>query len=152
MAWFNPGDIISIVNYLYRFLYLGYITVWLLNEYKYLGRIDYSMLVGNENYALINELIIGNLLFGAIGIAISLLIVSSQKTWVYFIWTCTIGLAIAIATLYLDAAFTNRAAQAHVNSVLALFLWLLTGSLSTWRGIFKDLGTAIFNRKNKRKD
>jgi hypothetical protein len=91
------------VIHLYRCLYLGYATIWLLNEYKYLGRIDYATPVGNGNYALnyalINELIIGNLLFGAIGIAISLLIGSSQKTWLYFIYTCTIGLAIAIATL-----------------------------------------------------
>jgi hypothetical protein len=140
------------VNHLYRFLYLGYTTVWLLNEYKYLARIDYSKAIGNTNYALINELIIGNLLFGAIGIAMSLLIGSSQKNWVYFIYTCASGLTIAIATLYLDAAFTNRAAQANINSVLALFAWLLTTSLSTWRGIFNDLAVAISNRQNKRDD
>jgi hypothetical protein len=140
------------VNHLYRFLYLGYITIWLLNEYKYVGRIDYSMPVGNGNYALINELIVGNLLFGAIGIAISLLIVSSQKTWIYFICTCAIGVTIEIAILYLDSAVTSNTAQAHVNSVYALFAWLLPISLATWRGIFKDLGAAIFNKKNKRID
>jgi hypothetical protein len=140
------------VNHLYRFLYLGYITVWLLNESKYLGRIDYTMPVGNGNYALINELIIGNVLFGSIGIALSLLIGSSQKNWLYFIYTCTIGLAIAIATLYLDSSVTSNTAQAHMNSVYALFVWLLPISLSAWRGIFKDLGAAIFKYKNKRND
>jgi hypothetical protein len=140
------------VNYLYRFLYLGYITVWLLNEYKYVGRIDYSMPVGNSNYALINELIIGNLLFGAIGIAISLLIVSSQKTWLYFICTCAIGMAIEIVILYLDSVVTSNTAQAHMNSVYALFVWLLPISLATWRGIFQDLVAAIVKRKHKRDD
>jgi hypothetical protein len=144
------------VIHLYRCLYLGYATIWLLNEYKYLGRIDYATPVGNGNYALnyalINELIIGNLLFGAIGIAISLLIGSSQKTWLYFIYTCTIGLAIAIATLYLDSSVTSNAAQAHMNSVFAVFAWLLPLSLAAWRGIFKDLGAAIFKHKQKRDD
>ncbi len=140
------------MNYLYRFLYLGYITIWLLNESKYLGRIDYAMPIGNGNYALINELIVGNLLFGSIGIAISLLIVSSQKNWLYFICTCAIGLAIAIATVYLDASVTSNTAQAQMNSVFALFGWLLPISLSAWRGIFKDLGAAIFNRRNKHDD
>jgi hypothetical protein len=138
------------VNYLYRFLYLGYLTVWLLNESKYLGRIDYAMPVGNENYVLINELIVGNLLFGAIGIALSLLILSSQKTWLYFICTCAIGVAIAIATVCLDASVTSNTAQAQMNSVLALFAWLLTASLFAWRGIFQDLGAAIVKRKHKR--
>lgn len=142
--------------HLYRCLYLGYTTIWLLNEYKYLGRIDYATPVGNGNYALnyalINELIIGNLLFGAIGIAISLLIGVSQKTWRYFICTCTIGLAIAIATLYLDSLVTSNAAQAHMNSVFAVFAWLLPSALSAWRGIFRDVGVAIFKRKHQRKD
>ena len=140
------------MNYLYRFLYLGYITIWLLNEYKYVGRIDYSMPIGNGNYALINELIIGNLLFGAIGVTLSLLIVSSQKNWLYFICTCATGVAIEIAILYLDSAVTSNTAQAHMNSVYALFAWLLPISLATWRGIFKDLVAAIVKRKHKRDD
>jgi hypothetical protein len=140
------------VNHLYRFVYLGYVTIWLLNEYQYLDRIDYMTLIGNGNYAIINELIIGNLLFGSIGIMISLLIMSSQKTRLYFICTCAIGLAIAIATLYLDSSVTGNAGQAHMNSVLAVFAWLLSISISTWRGIIKDLGTAIFKSKHKHKD
>jgi hypothetical protein len=137
------------VNSPYRFVYIGYVIVWLLNEYKYIDLIDYKMTVGNGNYALINELIIGNFLFGSIGIIISLLIMSSKKTNMYFICTCAIGLAIAAGTLYLDSSVTGNAAQAHMSSVFALFTWLLPISMFAWRGIFKDLGAAVFRRKKK---
>jgi hypothetical protein len=140
------------MNHLYRFLYLGYVTVWLLNECKYLGRIDYTTIVGNGNYALINELIIGNFLFGAVGMMISLLIMSSQKTGVYLIFTCSIGLAVAAGTLYLDSSVTGNAGQAHMESTLAFFAWLMPLVILSWSGILKDLGAAIFNHKNKRDD
>uniref|UniRef100_UPI00286D2747 hypothetical protein n=1 Tax=Chamaesiphon sp. OTE_8_metabat_110 TaxID=2964696 RepID=UPI00286D2747 len=65
---------------IHRYFYLIYVTIWLLNEYKYLHHIDYNAIVGKENYQLINELIIGNFLFGAIVLMISLLILSSRKT------------------------------------------------------------------------
>ena len=67
---------------IHRYLYILYVTIWLLNEYKYLHRIDYNALVGQENYLLINELIIGNFLFGAIGLMISLLISSSLNLFI----------------------------------------------------------------------
>jgi hypothetical protein len=133
---------------IYRYFYLVYVTIWLLNQYKYLARIDYTALVGNKNYVLINELIVGNFLFGAIGLMISVLILSSQKTGVYFIFTCAIGLTIAAVTLYLDASVTVNAGQAHLNSVLALFVWLIPVVIAGWSGIFRDLGAAI----NKKRD
>jgi hypothetical protein len=136
------------VNHLYRFVYLAYITIWLLNEFKYLSRIDYTSIVGKGNYALIHELIIGNLLFGAVGLVISLLIGSSQKTNIYFICTCALGLGIAAGTLYLDSSVTGNG-QAHMDSVLALFAWLIPLVGFGWRGIIKDLGAAIF-RQNKK--
>ena len=128
---------------IHRYLYILYVTIWLLNEYKYLHRIDYNALVGQENYLLINELIIGNFLFGAIGLMISLLIGSSRTTGIYFIFTCSIGLAVAAATLSLDATVTVNAAQAHLNSVVALFVWLIPIVIAGWRGIIKDVGKAI---------
>ncbi|WP_309742727.1 hypothetical protein [Chamaesiphon sp. OTE_20_metabat_361] len=133
---------------IHRYLYLIYVTIWLLNEYKYFRRIDYNAIVGKENYQLINELIIGNFLFGAIGLTISLLILSSRKTGIYFIFTCAIGLAIAAATLYLDATVTANAAQAHLNSVMALFVWLMPIVIAGWQGIIKDVGAAI-NKSRK---
>lgn len=138
------------MNHLHRYFYLAYVVVWLLNEYKYLSQIDYTTAVGNGNYALIDELIIGNLLFGSIGTIVSLLLGVSNKTSIYFICNCTIGLAIAAGTLYLDSAVTANAGQAHLNSVFALFAWLLTISISTWRGIIKDLAAAIFKIGSKR--
>ncbi|WP_310486726.1 hypothetical protein [Chamaesiphon sp. VAR_69_metabat_338] len=140
------------MNHLYRFLYLGYVIIWLLNESKYLGRIDYTSIVGKGNYALIHELIIGNLLFGTIGLMISVLIGSSQKTNIYFICTCAIGLAVAAGTLYLDSSVTGNAGQAHMDSVLALFAWLLPWVGFGWRGIIKDLAAAIFKQHKKPKD
>ena len=133
---------------IYRYFYVGYVTTWLLNQFKYLARIDYSASVGKENYALINQLIVGNLLFGAIGLMISLLIQSSQKTGIYVVFTCAIGLVIAAVTLYLDASVTGNAAQAHLNSVLAVFTWLIPVVIAGWSGIIKDLGAAI----NKKRD
>jgi hypothetical protein len=135
---------------IYRYFYVGYVAIWLLNEYKYLHRIDYLALVGKGNYALINELIVGNLLFGTIGVMISLLIRSSQKTGIYFIFTCAIGLIIAAVTLYLDASFTVNAGQAHLNSVLAVFGWLIPLIIAGWSGIFKDLGKVITKQRKDR--
>jgi hypothetical protein len=135
---------------IYRYFYVGYVIIWLLNEYKYLRRIDYSALVGTGNYALINELIVGNILFGTIGLMISLLIRSSQKTGIYFIFTCAIGLIIAAVTLYLDASFTVNAGQAHLNSVLAVFGWLIPLIIAGWSGIFKDLGKVITKQRKDR--
>ncbi len=135
---------------IYRYFYIGYVIIWLLNEYKYFNRIDYSALVGKENYALINELIVGNLFFGTIGLMISVLIRSSQKTGIYFIFTCALGLIIAAVTLYLDASFTVNAGQAHLNSVLAVFGWLVPLAIAGWSGIFKDLGQAITKQRKDR--
>jgi hypothetical protein len=135
---------------IHRYFYLIYVTIWLLNEYKYLSHIDYNPIVGKENYLLINELIIGNFLFGAIGLMISLLILSSRKTGSYFMFTCSIGLAIAAGALYLDATVTANAAQAHPNSVIALVAWLIPIVIAGWRGIIKDLGRAINKQRKDR--
>jgi hypothetical protein len=151
MAWIRgAAKTRSSMKNIHRYLYILYVTIWLLNKYKYLHRIDFHAIVGQENYRLINELIIGNFLFGAIGLMISLLIGSSRRTGIYFIFTCSIGLTIAAATLYLDATVTANAAQAHLNSVIALFVWLIPIVIAGWRGIIKDLGKAIYqNRKDR---
>jgi hypothetical protein len=133
---------------IFRYLYFGYVAIWLLNEYKYLRRIEYTAIVGKGNYQLIDELIVGNFLFGAIGLMISVLAISSQKTGIYFIFTCSIGLAIAAGTLYLDATVTANAGQAHLNSALALFVWMIPVIIAGWRGIIKDIGKAI-NKNHK---
>jgi hypothetical protein len=135
---------------IHRYIYLFYITIWLLNKYKYLTRIDFSSLDRQGNYAIIDRLIIDNFLFGAFGIVISLLIMSQKRTGAYLIFTCAIGLTIAVGTIYLDAAFTRNGGQAHVNSVMAFFGWLIPIIIAGWRGIFKDLGTAIIKKRDDR--
>jgi hypothetical protein len=139
------------MNHIYRFLYLVYVTIWLLSEYKYFHQIEYSPLAVRKNFDLINELILGNFLFGSIGILISLLLMSYKKTGIYFIFTCAIGLAIAVGTLYLDSSVTGNAAQAHMNSVLALVVWMIPVVLSGWMGILKDLVAAINHKRDGRK-
>ena len=136
------------MNNIHRYLYLVYVTFWLVNECKYLVRIDFSSLDRQGNYALIDQLIFGNLLFGATGIVISLLIMSSKKTGAYLISTCALGLIIASGTLYLDASFTGNAGQAHMNSVLAFFGWIIPLIIAGWSGIFKDLGSAITKKRD----
>jgi hypothetical protein len=138
------------MNNIHRYLYLVYIAIWLLNERKYLDRIDYSAIDGRGNYGLINQLILGNFLFGSIGIIISLLIMSSKKTGAYFIFTCAIGLTIAAGTLYLDALVTGNAAQAHMNSVLALLAWMIPVVVAGWSGIIRDIGAAINKKRDDR--
>ncbi|AFY96386.1 hypothetical protein [Chamaesiphon minutus] len=135
---------------MHRYLYLVFVTLWLLNQYKYLTRIDFSSLDRQRNYALIDRLIIDNFLFGAFGIVISLLIISQKKTSAYLIFTCALGLAIAIGTIYLDASFTRNGGQAHLNSVMAFFGWMIPISIAGWSGIFKDLGAAIMRKRDDR--
>jgi hypothetical protein len=138
------------MNNIHRFFYLVYVIFWLLNEYKYLARIDFSAFDRQGNYELINQLILGNFLFGAIGTIISILILSAKKTGTYLIFTCAIGLTIAAVTIYLDASFTGNAGQAHMSSVLALFAWTIPLVLAGWKGILKDLGAAITKKRDDR--
>ncbi|PSB41098.1 hypothetical protein C7B77_27705 [Chamaesiphon polymorphus CCALA 037] len=138
------------MNNIHRYCYLLYITIWLVNKYKYLTRIDFSSLDRQGNYALVDRLIIDNILFGAIGILISLLIGSQKKTGTYLICTCAIGLTIAAVTIYLDASFTRNGGQAHVNSVIAFFGWMIPIVIAGWKEIFKDLGSAIIKKRDER--
>lgn len=138
------------MNNIYRYFYLVYVTFWLLNKHKYLARLDFSAFDRQGNYALVDRLIIDNFLFGAIGIVISLLIRSQKKTGAYLISTCAIGLIIAVVTIYLDASFTRNGGQAHVNSVMAFFGWLIPIIIAGWSGIFKDLGSVIIKKREDR--
>lgn len=138
------------MKHIYRYIYVFYVAIWVISQAKQLERIDYQGNGGNQNYEIINTLIFGNFLFGLIGLVFSLLILAIEKTNIYLIWTCAIGLAIAGGTLYLDATFTGNAAQAHMNSVLALFVWLAPVVICGWMGIVKDIGAAITKNRDDR--
>jgi Zn-dependent protease len=138
------------ITNIHRYFYLFYVSLWLIGEGQYLYRMDYSAIDGGKNYDVINEMILVNFLFGSIGIIFSLLILSSKKTGVYFICTCAIGLAIAGGTLYLDSLVTGNAAQAHMNSVLAFFIWLIPVVSGGWIGIVKDIRAAINKQRDDR--
>jgi Zn-dependent protease len=138
------------ITNIHRYFYLFYVSLWLIGEGQYLYRMDYSAIDGGKNYDVINEMILVNFLFGSIGIIFSLLILSSKKIGVYFICTCAIGLAIAGGTLYLDSLVTGNAAQAHMNSVLAFFIWLIPVVSGGWIGIVKDIRAAINKQRDDR--
>lgn len=139
------------INHLHRYIYLIYIAIWLQGVGKHLNGIEYSLTSGQHNYAIVDRMILANFLFGAIGMMLSLAIRSRKKTGVYFIFTCAIGLTIAVGTLYLDSLVTGNAAQAHMNSILAFCAWMIPVVVSGWIGIIKDLGAAINKQRNDRK-
>jgi uncharacterized membrane protein len=100
-------------------------AIWLLCEGRYFHQIS-DFLSREESVSMsVNETLVTNFRFGAIGLILSLIILLTKKTGVYFIYTCAIGLVMAGITSHLDDLEPSSGAQSHINSATSLGIWLL---------------------------
>jgi uncharacterized membrane protein len=113
------------MNNHYRYIYISYMAIWLLCEGRYFHQIS-DFLSREESVSMsVNETLVTNFRFGAIGLILSLIILLTKKTGVYFIYTCAIGLVMAGITSHLDDLEPSSGAQSHINSATSLGIWLL---------------------------
>jgi hypothetical protein len=113
------------MNNNYRYIYIFYMAIWLICEGRYFHQIS-DFLSREESVSMsVNETLVTNFRFGAIGLILSLIILLTKKTGVYFIYTCAIGLLMAGITAHLDDLEPSSGAQSHINSANSLGIWLL---------------------------
>jgi hypothetical protein len=113
------------MNNNYRYIYIFYMAIWLICEGRYFHQIS-DFLSREESVSMsVNETLVTNFRFGAIGLILSLIILLTKKTGAYFIYTCAIGLVMAGITSHLDDLEPSSGAQSHINSAASLGIWLL---------------------------
>ncbi len=113
------------MNNKYRYIYIFYLAIWLLCEGQYFHQIADFLSREESIHSIVNDAIVTNFRFGAIGLILSLIILLTKKTGVYFIYTCAIGLVMAGVTAHLDDLEPSSGAQSHMNSTASLGIWIL---------------------------
>ncbi len=113
------------MNNNYRYIYIFYLAIWSVCQGRYFHQIADFLSREESIYSSINDATVTNFRFGAIGLMLSLIILLTKKTGVYFIYTCAIGLVMAGVIAHLDDLEPSSGAQSHMNSASNLGGWIL---------------------------